>query len=224
MIALLSVRYKVRAKKFYTHGWKKESVIYFPAIESYGEGIFIDFDRTIIHDWINQYKDVISERVSHIQHNFDNHKRISQERIISSKFVMIHTFCHLVMKELEFLCGYPASSLQERLYVSNEMQGMLIYTIAGSEGSYGGLVSLANPLKMVKIIRSALTRAKDCASDPICYHTDKRGQGAGGTNLAACFSCALLPETSCEEFNAFLDRRLVIDSEYGYFKDAISVN
>jgi hypothetical protein len=211
-------RDKVPVKKMYTHGWRKESVKYFPAVESYGEGVFIDFDSTAIDNWLSEFGHTINNRVNHIQHNFDNHKRANQERIITPQLVMIHTFCHLIMKELEFLCGYPASSLQERLYIGNEMQGILIYTIAGSEGSYGGLVSLANSNKIDKIILSALARAQDCASDPICYHTGHEGQGAGGTNLAACFSCALLPETSCEEFNSFLDRRLVIDTDYGYFK------
>ena len=54
---------------------------------------------------------------------------------------------------------------------------------------------------------SALARAKDCASDPICYHSD--GQGVGGTNLAACHSCALIAENACEEFNSYLDRKII---------------
>jgi hypothetical protein len=29
-------------------------------------------------------------------------------------------------------------------------------------------------------------------------------------NMAACHSCALVPETACEEFNRFLDRALVV--------------
>jgi hypothetical protein len=133
-------------------------------------------------------------------------------------FILIHTFAHILIKELEFLAGYPAASLQERLYINqNDMQGVLIYTIAGAEGSYGGLVSQANPERFAKIIVSALVRAKDCASDPICYHSD--GQGIGGLNLAACYSCGLLPETSCEEFNSYLDRAVLIHREYGYFRE-----
>ena len=68
-----------------------------------------------------------------------------------------------------------------------------------------------------KILESALARAKDCASDPICYHSE--GQGVGGLNFAACYSCSLLPETSCEEFNSYLDRALLIDERYGFYKD-----
>ena len=47
------------------------------------------------------------------------------------------------------------------------------------------------------------------------------GQGPDSCNLAACHGCALLPETSCEEFNRFRDRGLVIgtydDPTLGYF-------
>ena len=31
--------------------------------------------------------------------------------------------------------------------------------------------------------------------------------------MAVCYSCALLPEPSCEEFNSFLDRALLIKKE-----------
>ena len=98
------------------------------------------------------------------------------------------------------------------------MQGVLIYTIAGAEGSYGGLISHGTAKRFEQILKSAIFRAKDCASDPVCYHTID-GQGVGGLNMAACYSCTLLPETACEEFNSFLDRALLIDSTFGFFSD-----
>jgi hypothetical protein len=136
-----------------------------------------------------------------------------------AKFVLLHTLSHILIKEFEFLVGYSATSLSERLYINEEMQGILIYTIAGSEGSFGGLATQANSGRIIKILQSALTRAKDCASDPICYNSD--GQGIGGLNLAACYSCTLLPETSCEEFNSYLDRAILIEktNDYGFYKD-----
>ena len=39
------------------------------------------------------------------------------------------------------------------------------------------------------------------------------GQGRDSLNLAACYSCALIPETSCENFNAFLDRGVVVGND-----------
>ncbi|MEY4904673.1 MAG: hypothetical protein RLZZ292_2488 [Bacteroidota bacterium] len=205
-------------RKQYTSKYGKNTW-YLPAIESYGEGVFIDFDKKKIDEWQNKNNIAIEIRTNAIQENYNKTKGIFRpNRKISPKLVMLHTFSHLIIKELEFLCGYPATSLQERLYISDDMQGILIYTIAGSEGSYGGLTSICKSDKIGKIIKSALHRATDCASDPICYHTElSQGQGVGGTNLAACYSCALLPETSCEEFNSFLDRALIIDNKFGYF-------
>lgn len=192
---------------------------YLPAIESYGEGIFFHFDDDNLNDWII-LNPKVHERINII---IDNHNNLdssfNRNLELTPKYILIHTFSHLIIKELEYLCGYPATSIQERLYIDHslKMNGVLIYTIAGSEGSYGGLTSICDNDKIGKLILSAMIRAKDCATDPICYHTT--GQGVSNLNLSACFSCALLPETSCEMFNCYLDRRILIDKEYGYFKN-----
>lgn len=195
---------------------------YLLASESYGEGIFIDFDKQKIEGWFYQHYDNTPEfrqRIDVLMERIMQSKMLPKNKFQSerhlAKFIVIHTFSHILIKELEFLCGYAATSLNERLFVDDEnMQAVLIYTVAGSEGSYGGLTSQANPESIKKILHSAIFRSKDCASDPVCYHSD--GQGIGGLNLAACYSCALLPETSCEEFNSFLDRALLTDNLFGF--------
>ena len=199
-----------------------------PGIESFGEGVFIDFDLDKIMTWYNEQSEnaEFKKRIETLRNNAENSEyRSSKEKekmFINlgylAKFIFIHTFSHILVKELEFLTGYSASSISERLYINeDDMQGVLIYTMAGAEGSFGGLVSQANSERFIKIIESALARAKDCASDPICYNSE--GQGIGGLNLAACYSCTLLPETSCEEFNSYLDRALLIDNKYGFYNE-----
>lgn len=193
-----------------------------PAIDSFGEGVFFEFDDTILNQWIKN-NPKIQERVSILIGNKQQFESSFNEDFeLTPKYVLIHTFTHLIIKELEYLCGYPSTSIQERLYIDEEleMNGVLIYTIAGSEGSYGGITSICDDDKIGKLIESAMIRAIDCATDPICYHT--HGQGVANLNLSACFSCTLLPETSCENFNCYLDRRILIDKEYGYFKDLIN--
>lgn len=199
-----------------------KSTKYLPAIESFGEGIFFEFNNEILNNWI-EHNPKIKERVSILignQSHFESH--LNDDFELNPKYVLIHTFSHLIIKELEYLCGYPSTSIQERLYIDDElgMNGVLIYTIAGSEGSYGGITSICDDNKIGKLIESAMIRATDCATDPICYHT--HGQGVANLNLSACFSCTLLPETSCEKFNCYLDRRILIDKDYGYFKDLIN--
>jgi len=198
-----------------------------PGIESFGEGIFIDFDKERIVKWYEEQSKnkAFNKRIATLKNNAENslfRRSEEKEKMFSNleylaTFLFIHTFSHILIKELEFLTGYPATSLSERLYINeNDMQGVLIYTMAGAEGSFGGLVSQANSERFIKILNSALARAKDCASDPICYNSE--GQGVGGLNLASCYSCGLLPETSCEEFNSYLDRAMLIDNEFGFYK------
>jgi len=38
-------------------------------------------------------------------------------------------------------------------------------------------------------------------------------------NGSACYACALLPETSCENSNRLLDRQFVSNETFGFFKD-----
>lgn len=208
----------------YTSKWANQTK-YLPAIESFGEGIFVSLDEEKINEWLfaSNKKEKFKARIKQLFDNSKNSNLTSVQKKFKnedhlSRFVLIHTLSHILIKELEFLCGYPATSLNERLFIDeNKMAGILIYTVAGAEGSYGGLVSQATEKNFDRILDAALYRAEDCASDPICYNTED-GQGVGGLNMAACYSCSLLPENSCEEFNSFLDRSLLIDDNYGFFK------
>lgn len=213
----------IKLEPKYTSKWRNEAE-YLPAVESFGEGIFFSINSEKLNDWIENCfasNPEFQKRMNTIQENAQSNELIVKGRFDNkeylAKFILIHTLSHLLIKELEFLCGYPATSLNERLFVDEKnMQGVLIYTVAGAEGSYGGLISQGTPKQFENILQSALFRAKDCASDPVCYNSVD-GQGVGGLNMAACYSCTLLPETACEEFNSFLDRALLIDKSFGFF-------
>ncbi|MCL2073121.1 MAG: DUF1998 domain-containing protein [Marinilabiliaceae bacterium] len=190
-----------------------------PAIENYGEGILFVLDEQKLNEW--EQNETINERIKVIQghaedSDWQSHK-IEAKKLTARK-ILIHTLAHLFIREFEYVCGYPMSSLQERLYVSENMNGFLISAYDGTDGYLGGLTKLCNNLdKLQEIITSALQRAKDCSIDPICCENE--GQGVAQLNLAACHSCSLVPDTSCEMSNLFLDRRLVIDNDFGYFKN-----
>ena len=63
-------------------------------------------------------------------------------------------------------------------------------------------------------------RALNCSSDPLCWESE--GQGVFNANLASCFSCSLVSETTCEEMNLGLDRRVLVDENFGYFKSILT--
>jgi len=214
----------IKAK--YTSKWVNQTE-YLPAVENFGEGIFFELYQNKINDWLDILfaDDNFSKRITIISDNINNHELIPPDKFANNqhlaKFILIHTLSHILIKELEFMVGYPATSMNERLFIDEaDMSSVLIYTVAGAEGSFGGLVNQGNEGVFKNIMLSALNRATDCASDPVCLNSVD-GQGVGGLNIAACYSCTLLPETSCEEFNSFLDRGLLIDSQNGFFRDVI---
>ena len=202
-------------------------VKWLPAVEVYGEGIFLKFNDEIVDSWLNKYglehKD-INERY----HTSMRKRRPQDEdKNINPFFVAMHTFAHLLIKKLCFDCGYGSSSLREKLYFSDDpesrMNGILIYTSSGdSEGSLGGLVRQGNKANLGALVKNAIAEAEWCSADPVCSDIGKtNGQGPDNVNGAACHNCCILPETSCEEFNMLLDRTTVIGSidnpEIGFF-------
>jgi len=194
-----------------------------PANETLGEGLFFEFSDANIEKWFEKNKTELEKRFENFYKNEpdDNEQGAGTKRKIFNngiKHFLIHSFSHLMMRELEFSCGYPTASLKERLYISSNpeksMSGVLIYTAEGSEGSMGGIVSQGEPEKILEIVKKGLERAITCSSDPLCWESE--GQGIFDLNLSACFSCSLVSETACEEMNLGLDRRILIDEQFGF--------
>ncbi len=191
-----------------------------PANEAFGEGLFFQFNDAGLKMWESMFKSIDETKYDHffLDHDLMAQGASFKQKIKNNglKHFIIHSFSHVIMKELEFSCGYPTASLKERLYISERMSGLLIYTAEGSEGSMGGLVWQGIPEQIEKLIRKGLSRSFNCSSDPLCWESE--GQGLFGLNLAACFSCSLVSETACEEMNLGLDRSILIDDEFGFFK------
>ncbi len=211
---------------------KQPETDWYPACETYGEGIFIELDSDAINIWRNGNAE-IQKRVDMLNENYKkSFIGQSRPRTISSKFLLLHTISHLLIKQLSFECGYGIASLKERLYCSEEaegkeMAGILIYTAVGdSEGTLGGLVRQGRPDVFPQIFRKAILGAMTCSNDPVCSLSN--GQGRDSLNLSACYSCCLLPETCCEEFNVFLDRGTIIGTyncrDIGFFSEMVWKN
>lgn len=204
-------------------------VKWLPAVEVYGEGIFLKFNDEIVDDWLKEHGPKHEGIIK--RYHFSMLKRRPQDepKNINPFFVVMHTFAHLLIKKLCFDCGYGSSSLREKLYFSDDpesrMNGILIYTSSGdSEGSLGGLVRQGNKANLGPLIKNAIAEAEWCSADPVCSDIGKtNGQGPDNVNGAACHNCCIVPETSCEEFNMLLDRTTVIgtleDKETGFFDD-----
>jgi hypothetical protein len=190
-----------------------------PAVQSLGEGIFLSLDQGQIQQWINKFGNLFFDEGRQEIFRIKDHYQYQRDKIYSirERYFLVHTLCHLLMKELEFTCGYPLASLKERLYISERMAAFMIMTSDGSEGSMGGLVSQASADKIESLVINALKRAELCSSDPLCW--EGKGSGLASLNLASCFSCSIVSETACEERNLALDRRILLDREFGFFRN-----
>jgi hypothetical protein len=205
-----------------------------PAAEMKGEGIFLELNRDLLRRWIAGMSASFSQRINGLEQTrqdfLKNGDTWVEKHELTPAFILIHTLSHLLIQQLIIECGYPSSSLRERLYINDgtdgnpEMYGLLIYTATSdSEGSLGGLVRQGEESRFSAVIRNALIRATWCSNDPLCMESE--GQGADAFNLAACHSCCLLPETSCEHRNRYLDRGVVIgtgeSNMEGFFSEII---
>lgn len=123
-------------------------------------------------------------------------------------FVWLHTLSHALIMAISLHSGYSPASLRERVYIDRDADngGILIYTTSpGEDGSMGGLVGTVDVFE--EILERTSDRIRLCSNDPLCAEVRKTPERING---AACHSCLLISETSCEHRNMWLDRHLVL--------------
>ena len=191
-----------------------------PASEVHGEGIFIRFDEKAVARWEKQKAVQVRNRKLEAGHRgWRNARKLNpDEGYPGIRYAMLHTFAHLLIRELALECGYNAASIRERIYAKSDekspMAGVLLYTAAAdSDGTLGGLVELGKPENLGRLIEQALHRATVCSSDPLCSEHDPGIDRS--LHSAACHACTFVAETSCERGNRYLDRALLV----GTFED-----
>lgn len=186
-----------------------------PGVEVRGEGIFIELDEDAVAAW--EAKPDVQGRAAAMAVKFaqweSERKKTEPSPFPGSRYVLLHSLAHTLFRQLSLDCGYSASSVRERIYSSTDpnkrMAGILLYTASpDSDGSLGGLVDLGSPKRFPDLFRGALFSATRCSSDPLC--ADHQPDAHATINGAACHACILASETSCEAFNLFLNRNMLV--------------
>ena len=183
-----------------------------PAVELYGEGIFLALDEERVQRWEDH--PAVQLRLRSVLPRFAQSGR-ELTAPLTPRFMLLHTLSHLLMRQIEAEGGYPAASLVERIYCSRgpvPMAGVLIYVaVPDIAGSLGGLAELAAPRRFAGVLTRALEQSRWCSLDPVC--SEHEGQGPGLLNRAACHACTLVPDPACEHGNILLDRGFVKGDE-----------
>jgi Domain of unknown function (DUF1998) len=187
---------------------------WFPAVENRGEGVFMALREEAVTEWLA--KEPVKARLTNLarghQRWSDKHQSKTRHSFPGGPYVLLHTLAHLLIQSVAMRCGYPASSIRERIFSDTETRryGLLLYTGSpDAAGTLGGLVQQARYVEAH--LAHALRTAALCSNDPICaHHSAGESMEARWLHGAACHGCALIAETSCEMRNDYLDRALVV--------------
>jgi hypothetical protein len=189
-----------------------------PASEIRGEGVFLQLDELAVREW--EDSEPVKARAQELLSGYEDWCRTVEvpPPFPGVRFYMLHSLSHLLMSAISLECGYAASSIRERIYCGpsakdkTPMAAILLSTgTSGTEGTLGGLVEQGRQL------RSHLKRAWDlgrlCSNDPVCgTHSPHGDHSERHLEGAACHGCLFVAECSCERFNRYLDRALVVPS------------
>lgn len=187
-------------------------ITWLPAIENRGEGIFLQFNKEAVEKWLAR-KDVVKRgEVLERGHRIwaEEHKT-SKRTFPGLPYILMHSLSHLLVTAVSLECGYPASSIRERIFAIPDVgYGILLFTATSdAEGTLGGLVQVGR--RIHEHIYKALELGQLCSNDPVCaQHDPANPHERRFLHGAACHGCLLISETSCEQHNESLDRALVV--------------
>ena len=140
-----------------------QSPDWLPAVEQFGEGIFIQFSSDALSKWLSRPPSFSAPNSSRqasrsgLRQSALMESSVSQTQVSERarlEYIMAHSLSHALMSEVAIDCGYPASALKEHIYVLPRLPGeaircgVLIYTAsAGNQGTLGGLVEVTQRLR-----------------------------------------------------------------------------
>lgn len=181
-----------------------------PGVEQFGEGIYIDLNPEVTgqSNWYPQGP--AAQKWDQAVPSATGPNELVTWNALS---VWWHSFSHRLINAMSLHSGYSSTSIRERIYMTTtdngELRGgVLLYTTQpGGDGTLGGLTSLVPDFE--HILELALNGVDRCSNDPLCEHAEIDMVSKLG---AACYSCEMVSETSCEHYNGYLHRGLLLEN------------
>jgi hypothetical protein len=185
-----------------------------PASEIWGEGVLVQLDEDAVRAW--EDRPAVRQRGALLLAGYEQWARGREvPQFPGVRFYLLHSLSHLLIHAIAIECGYSAAALSERIYCASRnedvpMAAILISTgTPGTEGTLGGLVDQGR--HMVEHLQRAHDMGRLCSNDPVCaYHSPAEDPTRRYREGAACHGCLYVAEPSCERFNGYLDRALVV--------------
>jgi hypothetical protein len=186
-----------------------------PTSETWGEGTLVQLDEDAVRAWEDRPE--VKARGKILLEGYDAWAagRDRAPAFPGVRFYLLHSLSHLLINAIAVECGYSAAALSERIYCAPRNDGVPMAAIListgtrGTEGTFGGLVEQGK--RILGHLQRAYDMGRLCSTDPICaYHKPAADPTRRYREGAACHGCLYVAEPSCERFNCYLDRALVV--------------
>lgn len=174
------------------------------------EGILFEISQRKIVEWLYENNVISEEQLPDLDDDISVKKWFAQyvhsdvismfgeiddsEKITKNVFALLHSMSHAFMNSAGELSGLSGNSLTEIILV--ETASIFIYAQTSQGIPLGALSGMAES-NYAYFLKKAFDEAKNCVFDPICTERDD----------TACSACLIIPEISCNHFNAELGRK-----------------
>lgn len=174
------------------------------------EGILFEIDRKKIIQWLYDNDIILEEQLPDLDDEVSVKKwfaeyvhsevismfgEIDESEIITKNiFALLHSMSHAFIKAAGELSGLSSNSLAEIIIV--ETASIFIYAQTSQGIPLGALSGMAET-NYAYFLKKSFDETKNCVFDPICTERDD----------TACSACLIIPEISCNHFNAELGRK-----------------
>lgn len=174
------------------------------------EGILFEISQRKIVEWLYENNIISEEQLPDLDDDISVKKWFAQyvhsdvismfgeiddsEKITKNVFALLHSMSHAFMNSAGELSGLSGNSLTEIILV--ETASIFIYAQTSQGIPLGALSGMAES-NYAYFLKKAFDEAKNCVFDPICTERDD----------TACSACFIIPEISCNHFNAELGRK-----------------
>lgn len=135
----------------------------------------------------------------------------SEDVIAYVIYHLVHSYSHLVLKQVSHLSGISRTSLAEHLLPHS--LSFILYSNQRTDFNIGAMFTLVES-SLDDLMTEVEQRGNDCVYDPVCQREG-----------AACHNCLFVSEVSCDHLNRNLGRDFVFGSKAvadrsltGYFR------
>lgn len=174
------------------------------------EGILFEISQKKIIEWLRVNHIIRDEQVPDLDDELAVKKWFSEyvhsdavpmfgeieggEYITKNVFGLLHSMSHALMRTAGEISGLSSNSLTEIIIV--ETASIFIYAQTSQGIPLGALSGMAE-MRYEYFLHRVYEDSRNCVFDPICKDRDD----------TACSGCLIIPEISCNHFNAGLGRK-----------------